>query len=107
MSKVVRITIEPSGSATLAAYCLKTDSWNDYLAFKEDAKQAIAQADQRNANRFFRAALICLFMHMEAVVEDIESHCVIPSVYPGGRLCDKTRNIAEEARKYGEVPYMN
>jgi hypothetical protein len=108
MGKAIVMTIKTDGKTTIAAYCLKTDSWQDYLAFRQDAKRASAEGDQRNANRFLRAALTCLFSHLEAVVQDIENNRVIPIVHPGQRLCDRTRNITREAKQLKrKIPYLN
>jgi hypothetical protein len=60
MSETIIITVDENGSPTVAAYCLKTDSWHDFLAFREDAWHAIVEGDQRRGNRFLRAALTCL-----------------------------------------------
>ncbi len=100
------ITIHPDGDTTIAAYCLKTDIWHDYLTFKEDAKQAISRNDLRNANRYLRVSVLCLFSHLEAVVNDIVNRKSIPEIY-GSRLCDRTKSIRSEAEKFGRVPYLN
>src|SRR5712691_7251385 len=107
MSETIIVDFNEDGNPTVAAYCLKTNSWHDYLAFKEDAKQAISREDHRNAKRFLRAALTCLFSHLEAVVNDIEENRKIPVVYPGTRLCDRTRNISQEAKRHRKISYLN
>jgi hypothetical protein len=107
MEKKLTFLIETDGSVTFPAYCLKTDSWDDYRAFMEDAEAATQNGNTRQANRFLRAALTCLFSHVEGVVNDIYSQRTIPEHYSGGRLCDRTRNIGREAGKYGRIPFIN
>lgn len=109
MSETVLLTIDPEGNATVAAYCLKTDSWYDFLAFKKDAKQALVEGHQRNVNRFLRAALMCLFSHLEAVVKEIENQEQIPNIANRKRLrlCDKIQNITHEASKRRTIPHLN
>ena len=96
------ITIDTSGHATIAAYCLKTDSWYDYLAFKLDAKQAEEKGEFRKNNRYLRASLICLFSHLEGFVNDVESLRKIPAIHRGRNLWFRTLNITDEAKKVGE-----
>jgi len=67
----IRAEIQENGDLKLACFCLKTDSWLDYLAFKEDAKHALANGDIRAYCRFLRAALVCLFAHTEGVVNPL------------------------------------
>ncbi len=99
--------IEDNGDIKIASYCLRTDSSLDYLAFKEEAKQALAKSDIKAYARFLRAALICLFSHAEGVVNEIYQKHKIPAVFNGNRFCDRTRNIAAEASKRGKVPSVN
>jgi hypothetical protein len=103
----VRITIDAEGVTEIAAYCLTTDSWQDYLAFREEARTAIDTGDQRSANRYLRAALHCVFAHLEGVIGKIEKECEIETVYGKGRLCDRTRNVDRQAKKRGFVPHIN
>lgn len=109
MSERLILTFDDQDNPVLAAYCLKTDSWHDFLAFKEDARLAIVDDDQRRANRFLRAALTCLFSHLEAVVKDIEDCRQIPNLTNRHRLrlCDRTENIGREAEKLGKIPRLN
>ena len=106
MTREFIYVISPTGALTFKAYCLRTDSWHDYLDFVSDAEGAVAIDDYRNANRYLRAAIGCLFAHAEGVVNAIYAAKAIPAVYPGDRLCDRTRNIGAEAKKYGRVPYV-
>jgi len=109
MSEKIIITVDENGSPTVAAYCLKTDSWHDFLAFRDDARKAIVEGDRRRGNRFLRAALTCLFSHLEAVVKDIGDCRQIPNLTKRQRLrlCDKTENITREAEKHGKIPILN
>ena len=107
MEREFIVTVNTDGSVTFSVYCLKTDSWNDYQAFMEDAEAATKGSNARNTNRFLRAALNCMFSHVEGVVNDIYSQRTIPEHYSGSRLCDRTRNIAFEAKKYGRIPFVN
>jgi hypothetical protein len=107
MAEKIVVTIGTGGDTTVAAYCLKTDSWQDFLAFKIDAQQSEQEGDYRKTNRCLRAALIFLFSHLEGFVNDVEHFRNIPNIRNGSRLCDKTWNIAHEAKKYGRLPYLN
>jgi len=69
--KRIKVIIKKDGTVEFPAYCLRTDSWHDYLAFAIDAEHAVAAGDLRNGNRFLRAALTCLFSHIEGVVREI------------------------------------
>jgi RiboL-PSP-HEPN len=106
MSEIV-FTFDLTGETTVAAYCLKTDSWEDFLAFKSEAIQATKEGNLRRTNRYLRAALIFLFSHLEGFVHDVEKSHSIAKGYNGSRLCDKTRNVSYEARKHGKLPYLN
>ncbi|MDX6443123.1 MAG: hypothetical protein QOH71_197 [Blastocatellia bacterium] len=109
MSEKIIVTVDENGSPTVTAYCLKTDSWHDFLAFRDDARHVILEGDQRRGNRFLRAALTCLFSHLEAIVKDIGDHRQIPNLTKRQRLrlCDKTENITREAEKHGKIPVLN
>ena len=100
-----RTIVVKNGTATMGVYCLKTDSWNDYLAFVNDAEAASKQGRFRDVNRFLRAALTCLFSHVEGVVNDIFEQKSIP----GNRqsLCEKALAIASVARRYAAIPFVN
>ena len=107
MKKEIRIKIGTDGNVSMASYCLRTDFWHDYLAFVQDTETSVANGDIRTSNRYLRAALTCLFAHLEGVTKAIEDRCTIPVVYDKGRLCDRTLNIGLEARKYGQLPRIN
>lgn len=106
MGKMI-VTVGRDGNSTIAAYCLKTDSWQDFLAFKADAIQAEKKGDFRKMNRCLRAGLIFLFSHLEGFVNDVEKYKKIPVIYMKGTLCDRTLNIYHEVKKYKKLPYLN
>lgn len=105
--KKIIATVKCDGSIEAAAYCLSTDSWQDYEFFLKQAGLHSESGDMRIANRELRAGLLFLFAHLEGVVSQIEKERNIPETYGDGRLCDKTRNIAQAAKKKGSVPYLN
>lgn len=107
MAEKIVVTIGTGGNTTVAAYCLKTDSWLDFLAFKTDAQQSEKEGDYRKKNRCLRAALIFLFSHLEGFVNDVEQSGQISANRGGKRLCDKTWDIACEAKKYAKIPPLN
>jgi hypothetical protein len=41
----IRCKIKDNGDIELACSCLKTDSWLDYLAFKQEAREAFVRQD--------------------------------------------------------------
>lgn len=71
MKRELTVYIHPDGTVTYGAYCLRTDSWKDYVAFIEEAEKASEAGDLRASSRFLRAALMCLFSHIEGVVNAI------------------------------------
>jgi len=54
---IVRIGTQ-GGDVQIAAYCITTDSWQDYLTFEEEAREAFRKSDKRRGNRDLRAALL-------------------------------------------------
>ncbi len=91
-----RTLLIKDGAATLGVYCLKTDNWNDYLAFMDDAEVATKEGGVRDVNRFLRAALTCLFSHVEGVVNDVYEQHLIPK--KGQSLCERAQAVALAAR---------
>lgn len=67
----LRIEIGKEGDVNIAAYCLTTDSWEDYLSFMKDANESFAKSDERYGNRNLRAAMRALFSHLEGVTYNI------------------------------------
>ena len=67
----IRCEIKDNGDIQLACFCLKIDRWLDYLAFKQEAREAFARQDVKAYARYLRAALLCLFAHTEGVVNEI------------------------------------
>jgi hypothetical protein len=104
MKKDRRLVIE-DGTAKLGAYCLKTDSWTDYLAFMADAEAALNHRRKRDVNRYLRAALISLFAHVEGVVNDIYAEKGLEQKRQG--LSEKAQTVADLARKRASVPFVN
>ena len=105
--KQIIAVVNSDGKIEAAAYCLSTDSWQDYEFYLEQARLHSNSGEMRLANRELRAGLLFLFAHLEGVVSQIENEKNIPEEYGIGRLCDKTRNINREAKKKGHVPYLN
>lgn len=103
--------IDTEGNATIASYCLKTDSWNDFLAFKIDAEEAVKREDYRSANRFLRAGLICLFSHVESVVNEIECSRSLSTNKRLNKkrpsLNEKIEDITHEANEQNKISPMN
>jgi len=109
MPKTITISIAPDGTSTIEAYCLATDSWQDYEHFSEQADKHAALGNMRIANREMRAALLCLFSHLEGVVGQIiqKNTDNIEGANKANTLCDKTAVITKEAKKNGLVPDLN
>lgn len=103
----IRVEVDGEGNLLWTACCLKTDSWLDYLAFKKDACAAKDSKNLKLYARSLRAALVFLFSHLEAVVNEILEKKNIPRLSRGTRLCDKTRDIAFEAKRSAKLPYVN
>lgn len=106
MGDEIRLTVKPDGAIEYAAYCLRTDSWHDYLAFTADARTASAAGNTRAANRFLRAALTCFFSHVEGVVKHIEDQRGIPVRREQG-LCTRMQAITRLARRYARIPAVD
>lgn len=104
--KEIKVKIT-GGKVIIASYCLRTDSWQDYLAFVSDAETAIRDGDLRTGNRYLRAALTCLFAHLEGVVNAVTDKCEISGLQKFDSLCNRTRKIGNEAKKLGSLPYLN
>jgi hypothetical protein len=51
----IRVEVKDNGDINIVRLCLATDSWLDYLAFKEDARGAFARGDVKACARFLRA----------------------------------------------------
>ncbi len=91
-----RTILLKGGTATASVYCLKTDAWNDYLALMRDAEAASKDGRVRDMNRFLRAAITCLFSHVEGVVNDIVEQKSI--VGKRQSLCEKAWAIRSGSR---------
>jgi hypothetical protein len=105
--KNMRLWVTDSGDIGIACYCLKTDSWLDYIAFKEDARAAFARQDVRGYARFLRAALLSLFGHMQAVLNEVCDRVGKPTLNKHDQLCHKIKKIVNEAKKIVEVPPLD
>lgn len=89
----------------VSAYSLRTDSWQDCMAFLADARDAQTAGNHRNANRFLRAAMLALFAHVDGVLDHI---CTAKGISPKGPLCEKRNRVEMEARKIDkEIESLN
>lgn len=98
----IRCEIKDNGDIQLACVCLKTDSWLDYLAFKQEAREAFVRQDVKVYARCLRAALLCLFAHTEAVVNEICDK--LKPALKNKALGDRISLIVSEAKKVANVP---
>lgn len=98
----IRCEIKDNGDIQLACICLKTDSWLDYLAFKQDAREAFQSENVKAYARYLRAGLLCLFAHIEAVVNEICDKFK-PSLKQKP-LFDRISIIVNKAKKDAHVP---
>jgi len=105
VSETAHINIGDDGTITVAAYCLKTVSWLDYCVFKDEAAKAGEQRDIPRAGCYLRAALLFLFSHLEAVVNEI--HAEHPGICHAGSLSQKVADITLEAEKHHHVPELS
>jgi hypothetical protein len=46
--RLLEVEIGQDGRIDIVACCLKTDSWEDFLVFKAEAKDASARADKKS-----------------------------------------------------------
>ena len=106
-NRQIDVEIGPDGRTELVACCLKTDSWEDYLAFKAQAAEAVDRGDRKGARRNLRAALVSLFSHVEGVVHEIYGAHKIARTYPGESLSARIGNIACQAAQKVTVPRPN
>jgi hypothetical protein len=105
--KQVIITIDPEGDVQIAAYCLTTDSWQDYLAFRDEAREAFQRGDKRRGNRNLRAALLSLFSHVEGVLNNICEQIKVSEKIKNGPLHSRICFIGNEAKKHNNIPDIN
>jgi hypothetical protein len=98
----IRVEIKDNGDIQLVCVCLKTDSWHDYLSFKADAVRAFRAKDIKAYARFLRAALLCMFAHTEAVVNEICDK--FQPALKNQTLCNRISSIVKEAKKINDVP---
>jgi hypothetical protein len=110
MKKGKKITVTISPNVTqIEAYCLATDSWADFKHFLKAAQDSKEKGLDRDANRELRAALLCLFAHLEGTVGQIllEHTNEIEGADRARTLYDKTKVITREAKKRVSVPDLN
>jgi|ERR1043166_9137793 hypothetical protein len=100
----IRVEAKDDGQIEISCCCLKTDSWHDYLAFKQDARDAFVRHDVKAYARYLRAGLLSMFGHTEAVVNEICDK--IKPALKRSTLCDRISFVVEEARKVGNVPQI-
>ena len=98
-----RSLVVKGDSATMGVYCLKTASWEDYLAFMTDAESATKEGRVRDANRVLRAAVTCLFSHVEGVVNDVYAQRSMPGKHHS--LCEKAQAVALAAARRASIPF--
>jgi hypothetical protein len=98
-SETAHITIDNDGNMTIAAYCLRSDSWDDYKAFLKEARLAGMHDDARARARYLRAALTSLFAHLEGVVKEVLDECGIPE--RRRPLCERVRDVERLAQSRG------
>lgn len=104
MNKNRRLVVK-DGTATMGVYCLKTDSWTDYLGFMTDAEAARKDGRMHDVNRYLRAALTSLFAHVEGVVNEIYAERALTGKRQS--LCEKAQTVAVMAGKSASVPFVN
>lgn len=104
--KKLIINIDKDGNTQVEAYCLATDSWHDFEYFINAAEVSKTEGKERDSNRELRAALLCLFSHLEGVVHQLmlEINDFLPDENMPHTLCDKTKVISRIARQQTKVP---
>jgi hypothetical protein len=107
MDKQIVITVGPDGTISSSAYCLPTDLWQDYLYFLNEAEVYDLRGKKRSANRCLRAALLCLFSHLEGMVHQICLEKTIPGSNKNDSFAVRIHSVHQEATKLGAVPAMN
>jgi len=109
MPNKITITIGTDGTSVIEAYCLATNSWNDFEYFLAEATVHLQNGSQRAANREMRAALLCLFAHLEGVIGNIirANKSNIENIERANTLCDKTTALTKEVGKEASVPELN
>ncbi|MFH1943658.1 MAG: hypothetical protein ABIL68_16275 [bacterium] len=108
--KKITVRISPDGrTAQIEAYCLATDSWADFNHFLNAAQDSKKRGVDRDANRELRAALLCLFSHLEGTVRQIllEHANEIGGADRARTLYDRTKVITREAKKRDSVADLN
>ena len=108
MAKGKKLIIEITGdNVNIAAYCLTTDTWQDYLSFVSEAREAFEKSDKRRGNRSLRAALLALFSHFEGVLNNICAQIHAPNKIKNGSLRGRIDYVKNEATKYSNLPDLN
>ena len=103
----LEVEIQEDGRVEIVACCLKTDSWEDYLAFKSRAIEADACDDLKSTRCYLRAALVSLFSHVEGVINEIYDAQPIKQIFPGNTFPARFGNVTREAEKRRYVPRLN
>jgi len=103
----LEVTVAEDGRISLTALCLKTDSWEDYQAFKLLAREAGDRGDVKACRRYLRAALMCLFSHFEGVVNEITANKSIVVIGNSKSLSARAQAIGLEAGRRTRVPFVN
>jgi hypothetical protein len=105
--KKLIIKIGMQGDVQIAAYCLTTDSWQDYLSFVDEAHEAFKKSDRRRGNRNLRAALLALFSHFEGVLNNICAQTHASKKIKNGSLSSRISYVKEEAGTCTDLPNLN
>ena len=102
-NSLIEVNILEDGRIEMVACCLKTDSWEDYLAFKSQAAEADACGEKKDSRRYLRAALVSLFSHLDGVLNEIYDAHEIPIIDEGNSIFVRIKNIEYEAKERGEI----
>jgi len=98
------------GGFKIEALSLSDDSWQDYKYFLKTAKKSDKDGEIRKKNRELRAGLLCLFAHLEAVVNyiyDVKND-ELKSFKNQESLDKRTKHIGEIIKsKKIRLPYIN
>ena len=97
MSKLT-VRISRSGdNITIKGLCLKSDLWEDWKFFLSAAKRDLLNDNIRGGNRNLRAALLCLFGHIEGSLNDFIYKSSIPNSKLKETFINKCEILTEKA----------
>ncbi len=101
------VDIGTNDDIQISAYCLTTDSWQDYLSFLEESRTAFHKADKRKGNRALRAAILSLFSHLEGVLNNICKYIGVWDKIKNRPISYRINYIDGEAKKHATIPNIN